>query len=487
MLVYIYTRVSSEEQARDGVSLSMQESSCRELAARTWGPDAAVRLFCDDGYSAETLLRPALQEMLDALAEADVLVIWRQDRLLRHPRHMEGMMEMCADAGVRIVSTQGEVAWGNASERAFTRVRAVFSGLEVEQMAERIQSSLQHVAESGRHPCGSVYGYDRQDGHLVINAERSAIVREVYRRYADGESMSSIARDLQARGVPTRRSGYCWTPIAIKGLLQNPTYIGLVPWNRDNPSGVLPGTHEALVSRELWERVQALLRERARNHGQSVRHMSTLFSCGLCGGPIGCRCTGERCVLLCQRRIPLPREEQHAWVGHDERKAAAVVWRHTELLLTSGELRDALAARRDLARMERREDAAVHAELRDLDERRRRNLQAYQAGVITLDDLTAENSPLVARDAELRAQLQSVGDVPQEVADLGALRPGAARRLVATLRAESVEAQVAFLSRLYETVVLYPDRCVLRFAGGLLEDAEHNLRFWYTGPDRVGF
>jgi site-specific DNA recombinase len=274
MLVYIYTRVSSEEQARDGVSLAMQETACRELAASQWG-NASVRLFCDDGYSAETLLRPALQEMLEALGEADVLVIWRQDRLLRHPRHLEGMMEMCATAGVRIVSTQGEIAWGNASERAFTRVRAVFSGLEVEQMAERISAALDHIAHEGRHPVGCPYGYRREGGQLVPHETQGPVVREVYERYAQGETLAELARGLTERGVPRRRGGTNWDATNVDNILRNPTHCGAIPWAEIGEDGrrrrvVLPGTHLPLVSVELWQQVQALRSARGSNHGRRI-------------------------------------------------------------------------------------------------------------------------------------------------------------------------------------------------------------------------
>jgi len=273
MRVAIYTRVSSDEQARDGVSLAMQEAACRELCARLY-PDAVLRVYCDDGYSAETLLRPALQEMLDSLAEADVLVIWRQDRLLRHPRHLEGMMGMCATAGVRIVSTQGEVAWGNASERAFTRVRAVFSGLEVEQMSERISAALDHIAHEGRHPGGCLYGYRREGGALVVVADQAAIVREVYERYAAGESLAGIALSLTEREVPRRRGGTNWGNTAVDRMLANPTYCGRVPWKgdvaRDESGSPVLGTHEPLVPVELWERVLRRIRPQSQHHTTST-------------------------------------------------------------------------------------------------------------------------------------------------------------------------------------------------------------------------
>lgn len=127
----------------------------------------------------------------------------------------------------------------------------------------------------------------------------------------------------------------------------------------------------------------------------------------------------------------------------------------------------------------------MRAELADLETRRRRNLQAYQAGAITLGDLAQQNAPLVARDAELRAQMAERGGVPDGVGELGALRPGAARRLVASLRNEPVEAQLLFLSRLYEAVEIHRGYVLVRYAGGVLEPIKLDSSWVWHGEDSV--
>ncbi len=127
----------------------------------------------------------------------------------------------------------------------------------------------------------------------------------------------------------------------------------------------------------------------------------------------------------------------------------------------------------------------MRTELSDLETRRRRNLQAYQAGAITLEDLAQQNAPLVARDAELRAQMAEGTGVPDGVDELGALRPGAARRLVASLRGEPVEVQLAFLSRLYESVEIHRGYVLLRYAGGVLEPVKLDASWVWHGEDSV--
>lgn len=102
MIAALYLRVSTEEQAREGLSLSVQEERCREAALADGAEQ--VRVFRDDGYSGTTLDRPALQELLASLEAVDVVYVWKLDRLSRSVRDMANLTAGFAETGVGLKS-----------------------------------------------------------------------------------------------------------------------------------------------------------------------------------------------------------------------------------------------------------------------------------------------------------------------------------------------------------------------------------------------
>lgn len=483
MRAAIYTRVSTEEQAREGISLDAQEAACRREALAAGHTE--VDLYCDDGYSGSNARRPALRRLLDNIDQYGAVHVWKLDRLSRSVSDWCWILGTMRDKGVGFASVTEKVDATTPFGRAMLYVLAVFAELFLDILRENVRSALDHIASTGRHPCGSVYGYDRRDGHLVVNPKQAAVVREVFARYADGASLADIALDLQTRGVPTRRGGRYWTASGVRQMLGNATYAGLLPYKGE----VLPATHEAIVDEDMWARVQERRRQRRRNRGQVGRHYSALCCCGLCGGPVRTRAerrqakSGEpyRWTLECMRRSLEPRDERHAYVGIGEPKLGAIIWRHTELLLRSGELRGALSERQRRAQARERDVGELQRRLHEISETRQRNLQAFQAGALTLSDLQEANGPLVQEDAALRQRLQGDDGVPEGVTDLARMTPGAASRAVRVLQGQSMETQLMFLSRLYETVEVYPDRLVFHYHGSLMEPAERPTGFRYDG------
>ena len=172
----------------------------------------------------------------------------------------------------------------------------------------RTHSALQMRALEGRPTGGKVYGYD---ANLQPLESEAVIVREIFRRFANGESMKSIARDLNARGVPSpgstwhrsvRRKDGWWLISTLNPMLANERYMGRVVWNRsvwvkdpdtgrrtrrDRPESEWVVTEcPALVDLETWQKVERRQKERATGQrlGQPRRYLlSGLLVCEQCG------------------------------------------------------------------------------------------------------------------------------------------------------------------------------------------------------------
>jgi hypothetical protein len=120
------------------------------------------------------------------------------------------------------------------------------------------------------------YDVDRERKRLVVNPEEAELVRHIFTRFLDTGCITGLVEKLNAQGSVTKswttkqgltRAGKPWNKGYIYRLLNNPLYLGEVSHKQER----YPGEHEAIVSRELWERVHVLLAKRYRARGARLR------------------------------------------------------------------------------------------------------------------------------------------------------------------------------------------------------------------------
>ena len=222
MKVYGYTRVSTDEQARGGVSLEMQAERIRAYAAsQGWN---LVQTFEDAGHSGTTLERPALQKMLARLNGIGAVLVWKTDRLSRKQRHLLSLLEETFEPrGVGFKSVTEPFDTTTPMGKAMLGVLGVFSQLERDTIAQRTREALKHKQSSGGHVGCPPFGYRMKNGRLEPVPEELAIVEKVEHMRADGATLRQIAAWLQDQGTPTRRRGR-WSPEHVRYLLSNPRY-----------------------------------------------------------------------------------------------------------------------------------------------------------------------------------------------------------------------------------------------------------------------
>jgi hypothetical protein len=149
-------------------------------------------------------------------------------------------------------------------------------------MSRRIKRKTEERAAAGK-PHGPVpYGYRRINGTDVVYEPEAAIVREMARRILDGESLRSLAADLNKRGIPAPRSE--WQSQTIRQLLKRPSVAGM-----RKHRGEIVGTSngEGVLDRETFDRLTALFNDPSRameGVGKPPAHLlSGIAVCGVCG------------------------------------------------------------------------------------------------------------------------------------------------------------------------------------------------------------
>jgi len=270
----VYTRKSSEEGLeQDFNSLHAQREACEAFIKSQQGEGwKLVKTAYDDGgVSGGTMERPALQRLLEDIRHGliDAVVVYKVDRLTRSLADFAKMVEVFDAQGVSFVAVTQQFNTTTSMGRLTLNVLLSFAQFEREVTGERIRDKIAASKRKGiwMGGCPSI-GYDVRDRRLVVNQAEATTVRQIYHRYLEVGSVPKLKKDLDRDGVVSkirvsrkgiRSGGRSFSRGALYELLSNPIYIGEIRHKQER----YPGQHEAILERELWEKVQQRLLDRA--------------------------------------------------------------------------------------------------------------------------------------------------------------------------------------------------------------------------------
>ncbi len=216
-----YLRVSTTAQAEEGISLEAQEARVRAWCVANDVELAGV--YCDAGVSGKRAdNRPQLQAALDAVCKSGgVLVVYSLSRLARSTKDTIVIGERLQKAGADLVSLSEKIDTTTAAGKMVFRMLAVLSEFERDLVSERTKSALGHKMSLGERVGNLRFGYDLgTDGRTLVPAadeqEALAIIRELR---ASGESLRTIASELDRRGIRPKHGGVKWTHTAVNRIL----------------------------------------------------------------------------------------------------------------------------------------------------------------------------------------------------------------------------------------------------------------------------
>ncbi len=256
--VAVYTRVSTEDQAKEGFSLAAQEERLRAYCqARGWDIGGTYR---DDGHSGRNVKRPAYQKMMEERDRWDTILVLKMDRIHRNSRHFMEMMEDLGETGKDFVSATESLDTTTAMGRFVMDIIQRIAQLESEQIGERVYIGMSQKAKTGPGVLGfpAPLGYEVREGTLQVNAKEAALVRGIFERAQAGHTMEQIAQALNAQGTLTKRKRE-WTAVKVHRILHNPVYAGHLRWDQFERKA----EHEPIVSVTLFNSVQKIVRARA--------------------------------------------------------------------------------------------------------------------------------------------------------------------------------------------------------------------------------
>ncbi|GIN05594.1 serine recombinase [Planomonospora venezuelensis] len=276
----IYVRIS-KDKAGAGLGVQRQEKDCRSLAKRL--SLTVTGTYTDNDLSAYSgKPRPEYLRMLGDIkaGKIDAVLVWHTDRLHRSTRELEDFIDIAKNVPTHAVQA-GHVDLSTPSGRAVAKTLGAWAQHEVELKSERQKAKNLQLAEAGLPKGGArPFGYE-QDG-MTLRDDEADVVREATERVIAGDSLASIIRDLNERGVVSTR-GNQWRYSNLRELVLRPRNAGLVVYR-----GEVVGKSQwpAIVSESDLRAVERILSDPARRTttGNARKHLlSGLAKCGECG------------------------------------------------------------------------------------------------------------------------------------------------------------------------------------------------------------
>lgn len=290
MRVALYARVSTEEQARHGVSIEAQLA-----ALHKWAEDAEHQIvgeYVDNGVSARKTpsKRPALQALLTDITEkkTELIAFTKLDRWTRNVKGYYQVQEVLDRNKVAWAAIQEDYETITASGRFKVNIMLSVAENEADRTSERIKAVFDHKVIMGEAITGALpLGYKIENKRIVPD-ENAEAARAVFEHYA-AHGNKQAARDMLQE-----RFGISLPHLTISKLLSNPIYKGQYRDNADYCEPIVPA--------ELFDRVQIDLARRSTWKPPSGRVylFAGLLVCAECGRRLTvCTSGGKRTRYRC--------------------------------------------------------------------------------------------------------------------------------------------------------------------------------------------
>lgn len=335
-----YARISQDRYGA-GVNARTQLQDIRKLVSRLGWPEPEEVIDNDLSAYNRRKPRPGYRDLCDGIRSGrwDSLLIWHADRLHRRTGELEGFIELVEETGVKIKCyIGGDLDLETPGGQRNAKILGAVAEAESKEKAERIKKKARYTLAHGKKLGGPrIFGWENDQ--VTVRPSEAAIIRELTRRVIAGESSTSLARELNRRGVPltglerlqkkadritadiekeldedsraalgeelgrtevkiAAYSGH-WTASMVRHIVIRPRNCGLQPRQIRDRHGKVTGREATeivgewapVVSRQEWELAESILTDPSRStvrEGRVDRYLLTgLMMCGKCGATLG--------------------------------------------------------------------------------------------------------------------------------------------------------------------------------------------------------
>lgn len=426
----LYARVSSDRQAERDLSIPAQLKALRQYADKHgW---KVVEQFIDEAESARTADRPEFQRMMGLSKQKEppftVILVWKLSRFARNREDSILYKAMLRKHGVQVVSINEHIEDSPSGRMLEGMIEVVDEFYSANLSSDTIRGMNENASRGFLNGGRAPYGYRRikvkvgeiEKAKLEAVPEHAPLVKRAFQMCIDGMGVKEIIKKLNAEGYKTR-AGREWTNTVLYYMLTNETYTGVTIFNGyrywDSKGGKeqkairVEGTHEALVTREQFEKARQVLKERGFTvtHPRAVASdylLSGILYCGLCNAKmLGTTAKGGQFVYYgCQNYLKKGRQACAAGLVGRDRLEGAVIDTLKDDVLTDANLTELVHLINEEANLSRGTSAKrlseTDAQLKALNGRLDKLYVALETGHVDMADLGP-------RIKALRAQIEA--------------------------------------------------------------------------------
>lgn len=432
-LIAIYCRVSTEEQSENGYSIDEQERLLEEWCKKMGY--VIYKCYSDRGISGKNIKdRPALKELLSDAKEGkfDMVISWKINRVSRKLEDVLKIVNILEKNNITFKSYSEPFETDTPAGRMQFQMMALIGEFERGTIAQNVKMGMIAKVKSGNWCGGRVLGYDlvpnnspeeekKGKNKLEINEKEAEIVRFIFNEYSKGKGYKAITNKMNKLGYKTKK-GNNFSVGSIRDILTNPVYIGEIRYNvrqnwsekrrrNINPNPIrVKGKHEAIIDRELWDKVQLILESKKGKPSRiydGEYPLTGILRCPKCGAGMVISRTTNTLADGTKKRIA------YYCCGNWKNKGTSVcnsntirvdkaneyVFKKIEELVSNEAMIKAVVKninkeRKDKVKPAKRLLGDIDKELEKLDKRKRKIFEAYEDDILTKEEFQTRKDEL---------------------------------------------------------------------------------------------
>ncbi len=275
----IYYRVSTEDQAQNGVSLEQQKKACLEYALNH--DIEIVKLFHDDGVSAKTVNRKGLQELLSYCSKnyknLDSVIVYKIDRLSRNVKDYATILMALEESKIKFISAT-ETVDKTPSGKLIGTIMASFAQFDNDVRSERVSSCMLEKIKQGiwcyKAPLGYLNKRDEQNRAIItIDKPRAEIIKMAFDKFSTGAYQMEEIRKLMIKAGFKSWKNKELTSQTIFKILTEKFYLGIMTVKGQE----YQGTHEQLIDENTFYKCQKYIKTGNKGDNISTARVNETF------------------------------------------------------------------------------------------------------------------------------------------------------------------------------------------------------------------
>ena len=236
--------------------------------------------------------------------------------------------------GISVFFEKEGIDTAEISDEIFITIMGGLAQEESTSISQNLQWSIHNRMKQGNFNVSNLpYGYSKENGNFTVNVEEAKVVRYIFEMYLAGMGINAICFKLNDEGVLKNGKKGAWRKNTVSYILSNEKYIGDCLWRKKITENLFPfrksrnrgqveqcyerDDHEPIISKEVFEQVQKLIKQRAEHYGNTKfceYPLSRKIICGKCESTYKRKKSNNKVYWVCVKHDHLASECSSGWI-----------------------------------------------------------------------------------------------------------------------------------------------------------------------------